>query len=663
LERRLTEALHEPVIAPASCAEPPAMTGQRRQPPKAICLLVPVWGDDYVDQFLERSLPTLLAPGNIPALAKVLPTRIVFLSRARDATTIRAHRAHRQLHRVCKVEVLPIDDLIMQGNHSTTVTLAYARAVRQTGEAMLDTCFFFIVSDYIMADGSLSAVLARMQAGASAVQAGNFQLDTDVAEPWLQEQFDDAKMSVELTSRQLIRWALSCLHPLTAATIVNFPLCHNSNANRLFWHVDSDTLIGRFYLLHMICIRPEVIDFVIGSSCDYSFVPEMCPTGRVETITDSDEYLVVEVQPHGHESNFLRLGPGSVEVLAESLSEWTTAHHRANAQETIVFHASALPESLPPALAEADEFIQTLSRQLEPSPQPHRNHPYWLGAIAAFDEAIAQRESGMVKNSLPLIARAVGWLQSRFLGRVPEVRRTHPRWLDFETPVAAGRELTAGTTRLLIGSSRSTPMSEWFRYQAPDGVPVSLHRLMLGRSISGAEPGTFDAAFVELVDDYVTHMGEIVRLIAPLLRPSGQVFLLALNTSWPSQAEHTGGGAFAAGLASLVRSKPSPDDCHLVSASRLRWRVNGACIDAAAALFQRPTLSFPLHLAMAAVLLPIAVFTNIVSLRRIKPFAPGRIPTSFVRLQVNSVADSPAGGECDVRSPAPTRTSFDNLPA
>jgi hypothetical protein len=259
--------------------------------------------------------------------------------------------------------------------------------------------------------------------------------------------------------------------------------------------------------------------------------------------------------------------------------------------------------------------------------------------------------------------RAVQWVQNRFLGRVPEVKRAHPRWRDFETPVAVGKELTAGTARLLIGSSRSTPMSEWFRYEVPDGVPLPLRRLMLNRPIGGAVPGAFDAAFIELVDDYVTHMGEIVRLVAPLLRPDGQVFLLALNTSWSSQAEHTG-RAFAAGLASLVRSKPWLDECHIMSASRFRWRVNGACVNAAAALFQRPTLSFPLHLAMAAILLPVAVITNIASSRRIKPFVSGRIPTSvFVRLQVNLGADSPKGGGRDAPSPAPALRSFDNQPA
>ncbi len=130
------------------------------------------------------------------------------------------------------------------------------------------------------------------------------------------------------------------------ANIVNVPFSHNSHTNRLFWRVDGNTILGRFYLMHMLCVRPETTDFVIGASCDYSFVPEMCPSGNVEAIADSDEYLVVELQPITHESAFLRPGPLSPRTLARSLGDWTTAVHRENVHQSVVFHAGELPKQL-----------------------------------------------------------------------------------------------------------------------------------------------------------------------------------------------------------------------------------------------------------------------------------------------------------------------------
>ena len=333
----------------------------RRPRPKYFCVLLPVWGGSYITQFLECSLLTLLADGNLPALARALPTRFAFLTRKEDETTIRAHRAYLGLRQVCAVEFLPIDDLIMSGNHSTITTLAWERAVRGEDEAMLDTCFVFLVSDYVMSDGSLATIAKRMLAGADAIQTGNLQLNEDVADPWLRERLAVADGSLSLDARKMVGWGLGCLHPATIANTVNYPLYHNSHTNRLFWRVDRDTLIGRFYLLHLICIRPQRTDFVISSASDYSFVAEMCPTGNVEILTDSDEYFVAEVQPLHHESRLIRLGPHSVDDLVECLSEWTNRRHRLNAEHTVVFHAEDLPASLPAARAEADRFIEEIN--------------------------------------------------------------------------------------------------------------------------------------------------------------------------------------------------------------------------------------------------------------------------------------------------------------
>ena len=73
----------------------PADGGKRRIPPKAIQLLVPVWGTAYTSQFLEISLPTLLSPGNLPALAKALPCKVVFLTSSVDAEDLSDHAAPR----------------------------------------------------------------------------------------------------------------------------------------------------------------------------------------------------------------------------------------------------------------------------------------------------------------------------------------------------------------------------------------------------------------------------------------------------------------------------------------------------------------------------------------------------------------------------------------
>src|ERR1700722_8584375 len=227
-----------------------------RTPPKAAQLVLPVWGYSCVRYFLECSLPTLLAHGNVPAVAAALPTRFIILTSAEDAAYIREHPAFKRLAVACETELRLIDYLITDVNYSATITLAYVDAVREAGEAMLDTCFFFLVSDYIVADGSLGNALKRMQRGISAVVVGNFQVTREDALPWLQDQLATAKHALSLPPRALMWWALDHLHPATLANTVNIPFSHNCHTNRLFWRVDDSTIVGRFYLIDMLCVRP-----------------------------------------------------------------------------------------------------------------------------------------------------------------------------------------------------------------------------------------------------------------------------------------------------------------------------------------------------------------------------------------------------------------------
>src|SRR5262249_3078884 len=114
---------------------------QQRPAAKACALLMPVWGGAHVRRFLDFCLPTLLARGNVPAVSQALPTRFVLLTQSSDVQDVRGHPAWQRLTRCCSTEVMPIDDLVVDGNHHATITLAYGRALRAAGGDLPDTIF------------------------------------------------------------------------------------------------------------------------------------------------------------------------------------------------------------------------------------------------------------------------------------------------------------------------------------------------------------------------------------------------------------------------------------------------------------------------------------------------------------------------------------------
>jgi 2-polyprenyl-3-methyl-5-hydroxy-6-metoxy-1,4-benzoquinol methylase len=631
-------------------------------PPKRIKVLEPVWGYEFTQQFLNFSLPTLLAPGNLPALAETLPTEFIFLTGRRDEPMIRDSAGYRRLSEICPVSFRLIDDIITQGNHSTTVTLAFAGAVRRTGEATLDTCFFFLVSDYIVADGSLASVIKLMLAGASAVQAGNFQIIAEEALPWLERERVPGQDALVLPPRRLMQQTLRYVHPTTIANTVNLPVSHNSHANRLFWRVDDNTLIGRFYLLHMLCIRPEITDFVIGASCDYSFIAEMCPSGNVAVMTDSDQYLVVEAQSRHHEADFVRLGPAVPRQIASSLSEWTTALHRDNVRHTLIFHGTDLPVSLGSVIGEADCFISEIGRLLKPKPMPHRGHPYWRGAIAAHHGEIGRRPNDndwqlMLGRRATWTTRLAGGLRNFLLGRAPHVRRWHPRWWDFEgTRSALAQLFDPPGKRLLIVSNRPTPMTNWLadRFENVRRIPISrLPRASF--DLTDAAEDRFDACYLEIGDSELDRAHLVVDQIAPLLGPHADILLASYNERWSSGAEVFAEKA-GNGLPPIFhRLDLTLSEMQLVAWSRWRWAANARLLRLSQGVFRRGPILVPLYLVFILVQAVIAFGGNLAARRgTLRSSGSGQIVSSvFLRLRTAAAATWPDRKTWADPSPSP----------
>jgi hypothetical protein len=625
-------------------------TQGRRPPPRTIKVLLPVWGYSYIRQFLECGLPTLLSPGNIPAIAAELPTEFVVLTSADDQAFIEGHPTFARLAATCKTTIRPIDHLITDRNYSTTITLAYTEEVRAAGASMVDTCFFFLVSDYIIADGSLANALKRMQKGISAVVVGNFQAVREDALPLLQNLLTVKRHILALPPRVLMRWALNHLHPATLANTVNLQFNHNSHTNRLFWRVDSETILGRFYLMHMLCVRPEVTDFIIGASCDYSFVPEMCPSGNVEAITDSDEYLVVELQPRRHEAEFLRPGPLQPRALAKSLNDWTTSAHRENVGREIIFHAGELPPDLKETRAQSDKFLAQVSRYLRRKPRPYRGHPYWRGAMAAFCDATGRKldeQDWRYALGLPATEGPVTrWLLYRarnaLMGRPPQVLPWHPRWPDLQTVFGELVEFFADPAlRLLTVSNEPTVFSLSL---ADSGERV--YRMRGAPFLQGSPArftalhGTFDLCLLELLETDLVDGDQYMERILPLMKNGGQIIVSIENRRAIEVSKFGANVAFKG--ARLIVSGVLPTTIQFIPLNVCRRVARQSMAYLRLLMKRAPWIGIPTAIVGTGFVLVLSLVGNLDTLRR-RVSERGCKSSSVMRLTVSVAASVDRG--------------------
>jgi hypothetical protein len=341
-----------------------------------------------------------------------------------------------------------------------------------------------------------------------------------------------AGVALAIPPRARVGIAGDWLHPATTLCLVGDGAAHDRHANRVFWPAGADGLVGRFYLMHMLAIRPRTLDVTLAGPCDYSFVPEFCRDGRIETITDSDDCLVVEMQPAGAAARDIAPGTLDPAKLARSLAHWVTPQHRANAAHAVIAHArgSDTP-ALAAAIAQSAQFIAETERRLGPIAHPHRWHPYWGGALDHHRATALAPMAGAALEAIlgPGASPESGGLRRRLLGRLPQPRPWHPRWADLRAlraclaPLAAGKDLlivsrAPGSLRAYLAQAARDAGARSVSHREPDelhgGAPARCTAALV--IVRPAATGELAALLDGLADRLADKLGEDARIVLAL---------------------------------------------------------------------------------------------------------------------------------------------------
>src|SRR5262249_44543060 len=136
------------------------------------------------------------------------------------------------------------------------------------------------------------------------------------------------------------------------------------------------------------------------------FITETCPAGRFTVLTDSDDFVMLELQDEDSEAYLLRIATtsstldGRLALLEKDISRqaagWATAEHRRSVTRTLYFHERDLPTDAAERVAPFDAFMERLLARMPP-PVPHVRHFHWLGAVYYYRQRMIRgRASGII---------------------------------------------------------------------------------------------------------------------------------------------------------------------------------------------------------------------------------------------------------------------------
>ena len=160
-------------------------------------LVTVAWGGRYVDDLLSFCLPALLAPGNLPFLARDYDCEFIIVTSRPFVSRIEAHPLHARLGSLGRVEVRELDPLVVaNGTYGLALTHANFQGFADLGESMREYYLLFAFADFILADGSLASLAPRMRAGAPLLMAPSYCAVRERAIPELRPFIDEEETSL-----------------------------------------------------------------------------------------------------------------------------------------------------------------------------------------------------------------------------------------------------------------------------------------------------------------------------------------------------------------------------------------------------------------------------------------------------------------------------------
>lgn len=340
-------------------------------PAESYDLIVPVWGEKYVDMFLKYCLPSQLAPGNLPALPRSRCLYHIYTSPA-DVKRIWKSDVVRKLRELAEVQMVTFSeaDVLRDFGQSQgyvknlqKMTWCYHRAMHN--RRGVDAAFVYMTPDSVWADGAFRHMDECQRAGVRALMGLGLitqreRLQHDLT-PFIRP---DDNTVLEITPRQLVSKTMDALHPLGAQRFVQEG--GNRFMSAYYWNKPGEGFVARCFYLHPIMVRPRVnVDF-IPCTVDYRYVPLAVPDPEeVQVITDSDQLFYVDMADLNHAASALSLRNYERPEILDWMCEWTDSYHRQFFQQSIIVHEHDAQGEFDQELAAAQQFADSLLPEYE----------------------------------------------------------------------------------------------------------------------------------------------------------------------------------------------------------------------------------------------------------------------------------------------------------
>jgi len=190
--------------------------------------------------------------------------------------------------------------------------------------------------------------------------------------------------------------ALRHRHLSVRAKTVNQQFFSVDHIEQYYWAVDEHTLLVRQFPMALVAMKPERHLIELRSYWDYGVIADFCPSMKYAAISDSDDYLMLELRERDNPKGKLKLGWPSTDDIAKGLLAVITDYTLALGRARFTLHSRELPPDVGVSHEHLDGFVNKVLAKLPPNLPSHHDHLQWRIHYPRFHAA---REAFLARGS------------------------------------------------------------------------------------------------------------------------------------------------------------------------------------------------------------------------------------------------------------------------
>lgn len=313
-----------------------------------------VWGPWHTQAYLEVNLPSLLASGNLPALAARHQAEYFIYTTEEDIPRIEASAAFIRARAILPIKLIAIQ----LSAHPDPIAAHHAYWRESMEEARRGGAILvFIPPDVIWANGAFAHVAAVIDSGKRAILMTYLRVISETVVAEVKTRFGNSDASiVDAPARSLVALALRHLHPLTLTYVrdsQNFPV----HPEFILWTVPGEGLLMRILAREVFAIDPNLFELT-----PQALLAKKPDLDTVHFVSESDDLFAMSLAPFAKDVEWY-LKPTALSVL-DIARWWLIYDSPANdvlARQYFRFHTTEMtPAKWRRAEIESDYLIRRL---------------------------------------------------------------------------------------------------------------------------------------------------------------------------------------------------------------------------------------------------------------------------------------------------------------